>query len=147
MTPRELSVSTVTAKLQHIVDLLDALDQIAARPAEEISGDPVLRLAIERVLTQLVELAASINAHMGAALGQVKATSTYRKSFGALGALGVLPEDLAARLADSAGMRNILVHNYADIDWPRVVTSIPMFRLDYRDYVQHVSRWLGEQAL
>ena len=146
MTPRELSTGTVTAKLAQISELLDILDTMGEVQLQQLRTDAVLRLALERVLTQLVELAASTNAHVAAAKGTSRATGTYRESFALASGVGALPDDLATRLAPSAGLRNILVHSYADVDWQRVVDSIPNFRTDYRDYVRHVARWLQREA-
>lgn len=59
MTPRELSTSTVTAKLAQISELLDILDTMGEIQLQQIRTDAVPRLALERALTQLVELAAA----------------------------------------------------------------------------------------
>lgn len=142
MTPRELSPDTITAKLNLITNLLDVLDGIGDVGLDRIQDDPVLRLALERALTQLVELAASVNIHIAASKGSPKATATYRESFHAAALAGSIPEELAIRLAPSAGMRNLLVHGYADIDWQQVADSIPKFRADYREYVRQIGRWL-----
>lgn len=45
---------------------------------------------------------------------------TYAEAFSRLAEAGVLPEDLAARLARAAGFRNLLVHGYERLDLRRV---------------------------
>lgn len=49
---------------------------------------------------------------------------TYRDAFRRAGEEGLIPADLAASLADAAGLRNVLVHLYEDIDYEIVAASI-----------------------
>lgn len=148
MTPREFSADSVLAKLEHLSELLDVLEGTRDDLSlERVQRDAVLRLAVERIVTQLVELAASANAHVAATIGKTQASGSYRQSFVMMGSLGIIPTDLAARLALSAGMRNIMVHSYGEIDWELVLASIPGFDADYRAYVAHLSRWLADTVV
>lgn len=143
MTPRELSSAVITVKLEQISELLDVLDQLGEVTVARLRDDTVLRLALERVLTQLVELAAATNNHIGAAMGRSGAGITYGQSFELMVSIGVLMPELAAALKPSAGLRSVLVHRYTATDWNVVVASVPRFRSDYRAYVRAVSRWLS----
>lgn len=68
MTPRELDRDVVTARLQLIQDLLANLASLGEIDAQRLNADWILRSAVERVLTQLVDAAVSINGHLAAAL-------------------------------------------------------------------------------
>jgi uncharacterized protein YutE (UPF0331/DUF86 family) len=62
-----------------------------------------------------------------------------------LGAQQVLPADLATAVARSVGFRNLLVHEYADIDDGRVLDHLR--RLDDLDrFVRSVAGWLSGSA-
>ena len=52
---------------------------------------------------------------------------------------GALPQELAERLAPSAGLRNVLVHEYVDVDLDQVVTAVALARTDYRSYVRAIA--------
>ena len=52
------------------------------------------------------------------------------------------PQDLAERLAPSAGLRNVLVHEYAQVDLALVARGVELARTDYRAYVREVARGL-----
>ena len=109
--------------------------------ADRLSGDRMLRHAVERILTQLVELAAAVNGHLEVArLG--RGTSTYRESFGLAAEAGAVPHDLAERLAPSAGLRNVLVDEYPQVDLVLVARGVDLARTDYRAYVREVARSL-----
>ena len=45
---------------------------------------------------------------------------SYREVFRLFGGRGVIPPDLAERLASAAGLRNLVAHQYAVIDWQRI---------------------------
>jgi uncharacterized protein YutE (UPF0331/DUF86 family) len=61
-----------------------------------------------------------------------------------LGKHAVVPADLAERVAPAVGFRNVLVHQYADIDDRLVLAQLD--RLEELDgFVSAVTAWLGRQ--
>lgn len=142
MTDRpKLNVESVQRRLVAIRERLDELDRLGEVTVETLHADWLVRAALERVLTQLVELAAQINAHIAAAAGRVP-PGEYRESFGAAAEVGAISAELAARIAPSAGLRNILVHQYLDADLAIVADSMREARADYAAYVRAVAGWL-----
>lgn len=102
------------------------------------------RRAVERLIQLIVETAADVNVHVATEL-EGHPPPDYRASFLAAARLGLIPADLAERLAPSAGLRNALVHDYADIDDARVHAAIGLVLEGFRDYVRSVrSRLEGE---
>lgn len=55
--------------------------------------------------------------------------ATYGDLFRRLGERGVIPADLAGRLAAAVGFRNLVAHRYGVLDWARVY-DIASNRLD-----------------
>lgn len=100
------------------------------------------QLVVERVVSQLVDLAAGINAHV-AAVETGAAPPDVRRSFAAAAAAGMIEPDLAQRLAPSAGLRNVLVHAYLDLDVSRLVAAVPLAVEPYGEYVRQVAGWLA----
>ena len=142
MTPRPLDVATVQTKLRLIQDLLDDLAAAGQVTGDALRGDRLLRHALERVLTQLVDLAVQVNSHVVAAqLG--RAPNSYRQSFHDAVEAGLLTEDLADRLAPAVGLRNILTHEYATVNVDHVAAAVPRACADVADYVRSVAQWLA----
>lgn len=142
MTPPALDADLVFVKLRHMTALLDDLDALPPVSAADLQRDRMLRHALERILTSLVELAAGINAHLAAAhLGS--GAATYRESFLLAAQVGALPAELADRLAPSAGLRDVLVHEYAAVDLQQVAEAVVLSRTGYRSYVQAVADWVA----
>jgi uncharacterized protein YutE (UPF0331/DUF86 family) len=64
-----------------------------------------------------------------------------------LGPAGIVSEELASRLAPSAGLRNRLVHEYAEIDDAIVLAAVRDARIEYSGYIAALERYLSERGL
>jgi len=135
----------VHLKLRLMRQLLDDLDSVPDVDRALLERDRIVRYAIERMLTQLVELAAGINAHL-AAVRLGSGPVTYRESFLLAARAGVLPQQLAEDLAPSGGLRNVLVHEYAEVDLDHVVAGVLLARTGFRSYVTAVADGLSRKA-
>ena len=141
MTPRRLDPSIVQARLSVMRGLLDDLAEVNAEGEPPLSQNRMLRHGVERILTQLVELATAINEHVVGARLQRVATS-YRESFGLAEECGLIDKQLRDDLLPSVGMRNILVHEYLEIDLRKVTAAVPLALNCYRRYVQQVAEFV-----
>ena len=126
--------------------LLDELDRLGPVDARRFAREYATQLIVERVVSQLVDLAAGINAHVLAAeTGAVP--PDVRRSFGAAATAGLISDELAATLAPSAGLRNVLVHAYLDLDVARLVAAVPLATEQYGEYVRQVARWVADRPV
>jgi len=141
MTPCRLDVRSVQAKLQLMATLLRRLDRFGDVDRHLLEDDLDQRLILERLLTQLVDLAVGINTQIVAAeIGA--APEDYPTSFSALAEVGAIDVDLARHLAPATGLRNILIHAYLDLDMDRFASSVPLAREQFAAYVKQVANWL-----
>jgi uncharacterized protein YutE (UPF0331/DUF86 family) len=145
MSPREFDAGVVQARLALIRDLLDDLQSVGEVTVDLLQKDRMLRHAVERVLGQLVELAVSINGHVGATL-LGRAPKDYRTSFALAEEVGALESELVTRLQASVGLRNVLTHEYVDIDLEVVAGAVTAAGQDYGQYVQQMARWITNRA-
>jgi len=143
MTPRELDPDVVQRRLRLMSDLLDDLDAVGDVAGTSLAEDRMLRHAIERILSQLVELSVSVNGHLAATVAG-QAPKDYRSSFDLAAATGLISGELAARLQPSVGLRNVLAHEYVEVDLDQVAAGARAARDDYRDYVASAARWLSD---
>jgi uncharacterized protein YutE (UPF0331/DUF86 family) len=145
VTPRAIDWRSVRAKLRRIDQLIDQLVGIGAVDAARYANEPVTALAVERILTLLVDLAFASNSHVVVVvLGRTP--DTYAESFNLAAEAGMIDNELAKALRPSAGMRNVLVHDYLDVDHELVVGAIPLAVEQYREYVRQVASYLQQQA-
>ncbi len=145
MTPRRLDPAVILERLREIQLLLADLVEIGEVDAERLRRERPTRHVVERVLSQIVELAGSINTHIVASL-LGRSPDSYADSFDEIARAGVLEWDLAAALRPSAGMRNVLVHDYLEVDHGKVSAAIPLALEHYGHYVRQVARWIRDHA-
>ncbi|MEJ7742436.1 MAG: HepT-like ribonuclease domain-containing protein [Nocardioidaceae bacterium] len=74
-----------------------------------------------------------------------KAPKDYRTSFQLAPAAGLIEPELAVVLQPSVGLRNVLAHEYVDIDLEMVVAATRNAKSDYRAYLRSASAWLLQQ--
>ncbi|WP_158550733.1 DUF86 domain-containing protein [Geodermatophilus sp. TF02-6] len=141
MTPRPVDVASVQAKLRSIDELLGALRLVGEVDGVRLERDLLLRLAVERALTQAVDLTVAVCSHVLAA-ETTTAPTTYRDAVRAAAEHGVITAALAESLVAAVGLRNILVHEYARADLSIVAAAVPVAQRDLADVVRQVARWL-----
>lgn len=117
---------SVSARLEHLDELVAELDAIRAGGQVAYASEWRTRLATEHALQLAIQNCIDIGAHLVSELG-LKAPADYRGVFESLCPAG-LDAQLAKRLAAAAGMRNILVHGYLDVDDEAVWSALD--RLD-----------------
>lgn len=137
----ELDRALVRRKLSTIARNLADLEPIAVLSREAYQADRLRRKAAERLLQELIEAAVDANLHILRALGG-PVPEDYYSSFIALGQHKILPAELAARLAPSAGLRNRLVHEYDEIDDRIVLQALGAAHRDFGDYLARVELYV-----
>ena len=144
MTPRQLDDAVILAKLRMMRRLLDELERLGRVDIERFAEEFAVQLVVERIISQLVDLASSINAHV-VAVETAEPPANIRQSFAAASAVGLIGHDLADQLAPSAGLRNVLVHAYVDLDVTRLADAAPLAAEQYGEYVRQVARWVADR--
>ncbi|MGQ0848674.1 MAG: HepT-like ribonuclease domain-containing protein [Actinomycetota bacterium] len=144
MTPSQPEPEAFAAKLVLLADLLDDLDRLGEVTASHLRADRNLGHVVERVITQLVDIAAGLNSSLTrapttAALPVTAIVSSCGQSRGCR-------TELAARLLPSVGLRNILTNEYGSVDLARVADAVAVARRDYGEYVAQIRDYLLRQA-
>ena len=141
----EIDREVVRRKLAVMLVNLDRLQAIEGLSLEAYRADWTRVKATERVLQEVVEAAVDVNQHLLAALGS-GAAADYRQSFLEAGRLGIIPSQMAADLAPSAGLRHRLVHEYDEIDPRRVWEGLQAAVRDIPEYLRRVHEHLERIA-
>jgi uncharacterized protein YutE (UPF0331/DUF86 family) len=156
MIRRSVDWRTITAKLVVMQQRLRELQLIGADlgwwefappPADDtgVPPDRLKALAVERILILVVDLAVDINNHVAAAeLGQV--ADDYKMTFPLAVKAGLITRELADKLAPSAGTRNVLVHQYLDVDPHKIVLAASLAVEQYGAYVRQVTAYVQKRS-
>lgn len=123
------------------------IDQATARlrswmpvSLKTLETDLRLQWAIERGLQIAAEALFDAGNHVLAAEFK-ESVDEYREVPTRLAARGVLTTETATRLASLSGFRNVLVHDYADIDLVKVHAALARLD-DFAAFVADVEQWL-----
>lgn len=109
-----VDAESVSARVSHLDGLLVELESIRAAGHDAYLAERRSRLAAEHALQLAIQTCIDVGAHLISELG-LPAPDDYRGVFESLAPAG-LDADLGQRLGAAAGMRNILVHGYLDVD-------------------------------
>ncbi len=121
-------------KLQKLIQYLNDL-----KKHEGSSFDTFMKnhYEVERILELLIETSSDLIFHELSK--KVSTPDSYREAFIAAGKENIIPKALAGRLALACGMRNILVHEYEEIDYKLVHKSIKTALHDFADFIKALS--------
>ena len=106
MSPRDLSAQAVISRLALMHELLADLDPVGTPDAHALERDRLRRRAVERILTQLVDLATDVNNRRDPHIASTQSgrvVGDYRESFDAVVEVGALSAELATHLKPSMG--------------------------------------------
>jgi len=123
---------------------LQKIRRYANLPDDEFWRDERNIMAVKLLLIQAIEDAASICAHLLARLGG-QAAAGYPDCFERLQQLGVVEAELSKRLALMARFRNLLVHQYWEVDDQRVLQFARHDVADLEDFLRAVGEFLNTQ--
>jgi uncharacterized protein YutE (UPF0331/DUF86 family) len=113
----------LSSRLSALEGYLAELRAFRELSREEFVREPAVHHLAERYLHLACETVLDIAHHVIADQGYRQATS-YRNAVDVLREEGLIDEDLAERLKEWMGFRNVLVHFYADLDHGRAYDAI-----------------------
>ena len=105
----------ILQRLGRLDPLLQLLDEVQGRGRDLYLSDLDTRLRAERALQLALQITIDVGAHIVSELG-LPPPRDYRGVFASLRDGGVIEGELGGRLGDAAGLRNLLVHGYAELD-------------------------------
>ncbi len=132
----------VRRKLIKLQEYLAELHELKDVPFTRYSTDFYVQRTAERLIQLIVECAVDINTYLLVEYVGVKPPKDYFTSFVEAGKASIVPDELARTLAPSAGMRNVIVHEYEEIDDVIVHQSISLTLEKYKEYVAAVLDFL-----
>lgn len=139
-----MTYETIKEKLRILIEYYDELEEYSNITLEEYLDSKRDRRAIERILQLVVEVATDINNMILKSLGSTVATDYYN-SFIDLSEEEIISAEFAIKIAPSTGLRNILVHEYEEIDDKVVYSSIDDALKYYKEYIKIIGLYLEER--
>jgi uncharacterized protein YutE (UPF0331/DUF86 family) len=138
---RMVDAERLLAVLGRITARLEVLDRYATQDRDGLLGDEVrlghLKYTFQTAIEACIDAAQHVVADRG--LGT---PSSNADAFRLLGRDGVIERDLATSMGGAVGFRNVLVHDYAEVDDGLVVDNLSRVP-ELRAYVREMTSLLG----
>jgi uncharacterized protein YutE (UPF0331/DUF86 family) len=109
----------LAAKVAAVRDAVARVQAILPHDPERFLADRTAREVVVLNLFVALQGCLSMAAHWLADAGS-DVPQSYREVFLRMGERGVIPAELAARLAAASGLRNLIAHQYGALDWRRL---------------------------
>jgi len=132
----------IDAKLRELSRRLRRIE--AKRPAslKQLSADEDLQDILTRNLELAIQTCIDIAFHLCGARGVVPVTAA--QAFAQMAKLELIETSLAERLQRAVGFRNVLAHEYTEVDWKIVLRVIRTDTRDLADFGKAVVKMLED---
>jgi len=131
----------VEKRLEDLATRVARLRRFQEQPLEEFQSDWQKVHAAERLLQTAIQNVIDIGAHILADLGDSR-WNEYRDIPERLSAHGIILQEEVASLQAMIGMRNILVHQYVDLDIIKLHEAIRERLADFDRFAQAIIQYL-----
>lgn len=132
----------IEARLRRLHQVVGRLRRYRERGAEQLRSDEDLQWLVERGLHLGCEIVLDVGNHVLASAFS-RAPDTYEQILDALAAEGVLSAAVRAELTGLGGFRNVLVHDYLDVDLDRVIAALARAPERFESFAADIHRWLA----
>lgn len=126
----------ILARLHRSEQAVARLRRVYAQGWNAYRADPDLQDISDRNLQVAIERCIDIANHIIAAQG-LRLPQSSGDAFSVLAEASLLPADLAERLARAAGLRNIIVHEYLQVDRRLLFESLSQLS-DLTEFARHM---------
>ncbi|MGI8594321.1 MAG: type VII toxin-antitoxin system HepT family RNase toxin [Solirubrobacteraceae bacterium] len=113
----------VARRLERLEELLVELERIRDDEPDALRTDRRTTLAALHALQLALQIVLDLGTQLSAER-RIPIPDTYREIFPALAQAGTIPSALGESLAQAAALRNVLVHEYLDVDLDEVSSAL-----------------------
>ena len=136
-----ISSEIIESRLKKMAEYLNLLEKLKSHSRKTFLDDPFIYGNVERYLQLSIQVVIDVSNHI-LSERNVSGIKEYRDMIIGLGKEGVIPEELAKKIAPMAGLRNLLVHEYTEIDHEKLYDIIQNSLGDFRDFAKCITKLL-----
>lgn len=130
----------IRIRLDKLHEMVAMLETIRARGEEAYNNDDLLQAAAERTLQIASQCVLDIGNHIIAEMS-LPLPSANDEIINTLSRAGTISQELAERLAGIGGFRNVLVHDYLELDHGRIFHEHLERLNDFRDFAAEIIKF------
>ncbi len=133
---------TLARKFDYLRSQLDTLEPYRVLPPDVLLGTIEKRLTVERLLELSIQSVIDCS-RMLVTMEQWRAMGDDRDALLLLAEHGVLSPTLAERLLAAKGFRNVLVHDYVEIDPDLLIANLHDGVPDLWEFAKHLAKTIA----
>ena len=137
-----LDPDVIERRLAKILEEVEFLKSIRKQQLKEFLDDGKSLRSTAKAIETIVQSVIDISSHI-VAQNHWGVTDTYRTTIALLARNKVIPGELSEKLQQVVAMRNILVHQYLDVDFGIVWNSIDEIIEDALRFIRAIKILLG----
>lgn len=134
----------VERKLRELERYTRELKRLRGKSLKELKASLSASWAVEHGLQLAIQTLIDIGNHLLASLSEHQ-IEDYVDVIDKMGERGILPAAFARRIREMAGFRNILVHEYVEVDLETVHDVLKNRLSDFDQFAQHIERYLAKR--
>lgn len=132
---------SIESKLEKLEEINKYLKKYQEISQDDFLVDFTVNAATMHYIVQGIEIVVDIGNHLLKEKYHVN-SKNYREVIENLGEYEIVPEKLAEENTEMAGFRNVVVHDYEDIDMERVYKSLQEAPKTFEKFSKHYSKFL-----
>lgn len=136
-----LNKEFIKENINNIYELLDELKPYKKYTLQEITEDFHLYASLRYAFIELVGRAVDINQHI-IKENNLKVPKDYKDTFTLLVKIKILTRKFAEEISKSVGLRNVVTHEYRDIEDKILYDSIDIALKQYSAYCENILKYL-----
>lgn len=142
MTPADRH--TLARKLEYLRKNIALLEPYRTKKREDLENS-VERYALERLVQTALESVIDCS-RLLAALSDLRRLREEQDALLVLAEHKIIDEELAERLIQAKGLRNVLVHRYAEVDLDLLLQAVHGGLSDLEEFAHALAKWMERES-
>lgn len=135
----------ILRKLRELERYVRELRHLQGKSLKELEASLSTSWSVEHGLQLAVQVVLDVGNHILVSLEEHQ-IEEYKDVIKKLGERKVLPKDFARQILEMAGFRNLLVHEYAEVDVRKVYAFLQHRLGDFDEFARHIRRYLDRKS-
>lgn len=136
-----VNIGLVNKKLKKLEKYIKNLRKHQGVTKAELENNMDKMWAVERGLQLSIQIILDLGNHIISDEGI--SVDNYSEIFAELAKLDIIPEDYAARIKGMAGFRNVLVHEYAEVDLEIILDVLNNNLADFKRFASFIRDYIN----
>ncbi|MGV9200085.1 MAG: type VII toxin-antitoxin system HepT family RNase toxin [Promethearchaeia archaeon] len=141
----KIDEDVINSRISKLREYLNILRELKHEPKKDFTEDYKIYGLAERYLHLSIECVLDIGNHIVSRL-ELKKPEAYQDILIILGKNAILPKEFAEKIAKMEGLRNILIHNYLEINREIVYQHLQEDLSDFDKFLKYIISYLKKRS-